>query len=518
MKQKRGKVLILAIGLGFFLQFTCSVFGAVPRYISYQGKLTNNSGQPLTGDHTFNFRIFCATDPVNAVWIDNNVSVSVVNGLYSVLLGSHTVFGANMGFDSAYWLQVEVDGEVLSPRQLLTASPYAVRASIADSVVGGATSDYAFDLDKNPGGGQSRLLYQSGNKTTSMLPVGTLGQLLRQGDTTPEWITSIGVAQGGTGLTGAGGNANRVLRTTDGSAFTVGTIDNNYLASGSYTNITGVGTLTAGTWNATTIGVGYGGTGLSSVGGNANRVLRTTDGSAFTVGTIDNNYLASGSYTNITGVGTLTAGTWNATAIGVGYGGTGLSSVGGNANRVLLTTNGTSFSVGTIDNNYLALGSYTNITGVGTLNTGTWQANSIGIGYGGTGASSVSGARTNLGIEHAVVLLFNDETDGSYSNAHNTQERILISTGTFNGYKKIIESEVELGNDDASNPHLVTITVTVNDTVIETFNQTVPASGNATITVKAVSSSDGDIEIKIPSGGDANGKAKAKSLRVYAVH
>jgi len=35
--------------------------------------------------------------------------------------------------------------------------------------------------------------------------------------------------------------------------------------SGSYTGITGVGTLTTGTWNANTIGVNYGGTGLTSL-------------------------------------------------------------------------------------------------------------------------------------------------------------------------------------------------------------------------------------------------------------
>ncbi len=37
--------------------------------------------------------------------------------------------------------------------------------------------------------------------------------------------------------------------------------------SGSYTGITGVGTLTAGTWNGSTIGVAYGGTGLTSYAG-----------------------------------------------------------------------------------------------------------------------------------------------------------------------------------------------------------------------------------------------------------
>lgn len=49
----------------------------------------------------------------------------------------------------------------------------------------------------------------------------------------------------------------------DAAAITSGTI-NTARISGSYTGITGVGTLTTGTWNATTIGVIYGGTGLTS--------------------------------------------------------------------------------------------------------------------------------------------------------------------------------------------------------------------------------------------------------------
>jgi hypothetical protein len=47
------------------------------------------------------------------------------------------------------------------------------------------------------------------------------------------------------------------------SQITSGTIDTARI-SGSYTGITGVGTLTAGTWNASTIGVGYGGTGAAT--------------------------------------------------------------------------------------------------------------------------------------------------------------------------------------------------------------------------------------------------------------
>lgn len=49
----------------------------------------------------------------------------------------------------------------------------------------------------------------------------------------------------------------------DAAAITSGTIDTARV-SGSYTGITGVGTLTTGTWNATTIAVASGGTGLTS--------------------------------------------------------------------------------------------------------------------------------------------------------------------------------------------------------------------------------------------------------------
>jgi hypothetical protein len=49
----------------------------------------------------------------------------------------------------------------------------------------------------------------------------------------------------------------------NGNQITSGTVGASYL-SGSYTGITGVGTLTVGAWNANTIGADYGGTGLSS--------------------------------------------------------------------------------------------------------------------------------------------------------------------------------------------------------------------------------------------------------------
>jgi hypothetical protein len=77
------------------------------------------------------------------------------------------------------------------------------------------------------------------------------------------------------------------------------------LLSGSYTGITGVGTLTAGTWNATTIGVPYGGTGATTLTGyvkgngtsafTASSTIPTTDLS----GTISNAQLANSTISGV---------------------------------------------------------------------------------------------------------------------------------------------------------------------------------------------------------------------------
>ena len=88
--------------------------------------------------------------------------------------------------------------------------------------------------------------------------------------------------------------------------------------SGSYTGITGVGTLTAGTWNAGTIGVAYGGTGVTTLTG----YVKASGTSAFTAtttipttdlsGTISNAQLANSTISGVALGGNLfnlTAGT-----------------------------------------------------------------------------------------------------------------------------------------------------------------------------------------------------------------
>lgn len=45
----------------------------------------------------------------------------------------------------------------------------------------------------------------------------------------------------------------------------------------------------------------------------------------------------------------------------------------------------------------------TNITTLGTISSGTWQGTAIGLAYGGTGATTAAGARNNLGLKEAAT-------------------------------------------------------------------------------------------------------------------
>lgn len=136
----------------------------------------------------------------------------------------------------------------------------------------------------------------------------------------------IPVDKGGTGLDTIGnhqiiiGNANSVF---EPASFSSSSITITYPAG--YVNLElGTSTVTPGTYgSASQVGVftvnSYGvltAASNTSIGIDASQIISGTIASA----------RISGSYTGITGVGTLTVGTWNATAIGAIYGGTGLTS------------------------------------------------------------------------------------------------------------------------------------------------------------------------------------------------
>ena len=94
----------------------------------------------------------------------------------------------------------------------------------------------------------------------------------------------------------------------NGNQITSGTIGSAYL-SGSYTGITGVGTLTAGTWNANTIGAGYGGTGLASyTAGDMLYATGSTTLAKLAIGTVNYVMTSSGTAPQYVAQSTLSVG------------------------------------------------------------------------------------------------------------------------------------------------------------------------------------------------------------------
>ena len=108
---------------------------------TYQGQL-RQGGDPVNGTCDFQFGLWDAATVGTQVGItQTKTGVSVSNGLFSVLLD----FGAAAFGGDARWLEVSVrspagsgDYTTLSPRQALTAVPYALYARNAWSLTGNA--------------------------------------------------------------------------------------------------------------------------------------------------------------------------------------------------------------------------------------------------------------------------------------------------------------------------------------------------------------------------------------------
>lgn len=114
---------------------------------TYQGELTEN-GQPADGAYELAFTLWDA--PVGGSQIGAEIfvqDVPVSDGLFMQVLD----FGAEAFSNEARYLQIEVEGDVLSPRTQITRSPYSIQTRgiyvDADEQVGIGTTDPAMTLE-----------------------------------------------------------------------------------------------------------------------------------------------------------------------------------------------------------------------------------------------------------------------------------------------------------------------------------------------------------------------------------
>ena len=222
-----------------------------------------------------------------------------------------------------------------------------------------------------------------------------------------------------------------------GNQITSGTIGSSYI-TGSYTGITGVGTLTAGTWNASTIGVPYGGTGATTLTGylkgngtspfTAVSAIPTTDLS----GTITNAQLANSTISGVALGGSLfnlTAGTNITFSSGTTYNGSAAITINASSTMVYPAAGianstgsawGTSYSTsGTGSVVALATGATLNTPTMGSYET--WTA---------TSAPSYAAGRLWYDSTVNSLAYYNDVTNNTLHIGEEIQLKVYNNTGS----------------------------------------------------------------------------------------
>jgi len=153
--------------------------------ISYQGRLTDDGGNPINGTPSIAFTIYDGSSV--SKWIETHPTVQVEGGLFSVILGSQSAMPDSVFNGDDRYLGITVGGDSeISPRTLFTSAP---GAAYAKRVAGDISTDDGMLVMKDVSG-DSTIVFSSGHADN----IARIRMISPGDDNTPimEFNTSLG--------------------------------------------------------------------------------------------------------------------------------------------------------------------------------------------------------------------------------------------------------------------------------------------------------------------------------------
>jgi hypothetical protein len=119
----------------------------VPGMINFQGTLTDEDGVALDTTLYIAFEIYTDSTGGTRLWGESQ-SVTVTQGVFSVLLGSQGALADSIFSGASRWLAIRVeDDPEMAPRQRIVSSAYAIHASQSDTAEYARSASAADDGD-----------------------------------------------------------------------------------------------------------------------------------------------------------------------------------------------------------------------------------------------------------------------------------------------------------------------------------------------------------------------------------
>ena len=133
------------LGLCVLVLGTITASAQIPQKVNYQVMLTDDADQPLTNQTvTMLFTFYDAESGGSALWTETQSPMTNSIGVVSVILGA--VNPIDVPFDAPRWLEIQVNGQTLSPRREIVTAPFGGRAATSedsDRLGGIEASEYA---------------------------------------------------------------------------------------------------------------------------------------------------------------------------------------------------------------------------------------------------------------------------------------------------------------------------------------------------------------------------------------